>query len=502
MTALRNDIVVRVVDEGVELTDSLTQLTVGLPVSAESLKHAPASTTLEPWTTLVALGFLEQGLSAYDIRSRQRHYLRREFKAQLPARRVDLLTFITVHVPYYRDRAATYAPSAAENDATFSRLPLMTKADLRAHFPHGLVSDTVDVPALLESGEVELAATSGTTGERLQVFSDMAQGSVPDVYEALWNLPPSDDVPRTAVFTTPTCLGNQCHLGHAPYADRLRGEGNTLFLNSVDDLFSELKADVVRRIVDEMHAFGPHFMLVNPFYAHWLGRQAQALKLRLPTPQLMLSCYQYLSTLQRRALQALWGAPVYSYYFATDLSGCRLGIECMNGHLHVREDHVCLEVVGPEGPKPQGALGTLAFTALSNRVAPLVRYVVGDIGRSVEVDCDCAVNAWSTLELHGRAKDVLVRKDTHVTTRQFDDVVAQRSGIDFYKATQHSLERVDIEVVPSPDAAFHSAPLIAAVREAFGFGEVRIKEVRRLDPEASSKFRLTSPGSLKVPELL
>ena len=50
-----------------------------------------------------------------------------------------------------------------------------------------------------------------------------------------------EQTPRTAVLTSPTCMGTQCHLGHAPFEKRVRGQF-TLFLNSTPDLFSTPKS--------------------------------------------------------------------------------------------------------------------------------------------------------------------------------------------------------------------------------------------------------------------
>ena len=59
----------------------------------------------------------------------------------------ELLTFVRQHVPYFRERQ-----EYAVEPERFHQLPLMRKAELRVHFPEGLVSDQVAGAQALEEG--------------------------------------------------------------------------------------------------------------------------------------------------------------------------------------------------------------------------------------------------------------------------------------------------------------------------------------------------------------
>ena len=499
---LREGVIIEAADPGVELVDQATGLRIGLPEASTALIEGEGGSgegDEELWAMLSAWGLLEEGLSLAQVEERQRAQRRAMREGERAEGLRELLEFATERVRYYRDRKEAYAPSEVRSQEDLQRLPLMRRSDLRAHFPDGLVADGLDVPALLEAGALELAASSGTTGERVQVLSDMNVDSVPPNYEELWELPPSEETPKTAVFTTPLCLGNQCHLGRATYEERLRA-GATLYLNSTEDLFS-LGRPLLENIAEELDRFRPDFLLVNPVYLHWLYRRAAELNVALPKVTLVLSCYQYLTAIQRRAIEAYAAAPVYSYYFATDLAGSRIGIECKERRLHVREDHALVEVLGPEGPRAEGELGSLAVTALTNRVMPLVRYLIGDVGRLTGEACSCAAAHWDVIELHGRLKDMLFR-ERWITPREVDEAVADTPGLDFYKCVQVGESDLRVQAIPALGVDLRPTDLSDRLRERLGFAKVRVDVVRRLDPEASLKFRLTECRTASPPEIL
>src|SRR6185436_10820211 len=157
----------------------------------------------------------------------------------------------------------------------------------------------------------------------------------------------------------------------------------------------------------------------------------------LPPVKLVISCYQYLSQLQRRALERTFGAPVRNLYAATELGGCQLGLECKHGRLHVREDHCLVESVVGGRPAAAGEVGALVVSTLASKTMPLVRYVVGDLG---ELDgaldgqdpCDCPLSEWPSMRFHGRERDALYVNGRFFTTRDVDALVGLEAGVDFY----------------------------------------------------------------------
>lgn len=373
------------------------------------------------------------------------------------------------------------------------RLPLMTKDDLRANFPEGLVQLDV-MKAGLDTGELLFATTSGTTGDRLQVVSDTRLPRFPPDFLTSWDVGAFEPgvVPRTAVFTSPVCAGPICHLGRVPMAERIVS-GATLYLNSSDDIFS-LDRELGGNVLDELEAFDPHFLFVNPVYLAVLVARAQEWGRTLPRPRAIVSCYQYLSRCQRKVLSAAFGCPIYDLYSATDLGGAIIANTCRYGSLHVRLDQVFVELVRDGRGVAPGELGRIAVTS-HHPIMPLVRYVVGDVGRWEGTPCRCGLGSQSPrLTVEGRARDVLRVGTKLVTARDVDEALAVVDGIGFYQLVETAPGEFTLTLVPHPvtgpaperAAAEALAPLLGRAPA--------IRVARRLRAERGQKFRLTVPA--------
>jgi len=453
----------------------------------EGLSDGGRQPTPEILRVLTDLGFTDD-LPDPELRRRQRPF-RNQMQSELRNEILrDFLRFAGTNVPFYRDNQR-YRLADIEDVEGLRTLPVLNKAALRENF-NSLLADSVDIPEGLASGRLRIARTSGTTDERVQVISDTTIDQVPPDYEEVWGLDFSGRTPRTAILTTPLCSATECHLGKLPLEQRVH-HGIVLYLNSTEDLFSAPEA-LIRNIAEELWAFRPEILLVNPYYLMWFGREAQRLGLDLPKIELILTSYQYASKIHKRALATLFGAPVYDTYSATELGGCRLGVECKNGHWHVYEDHAIIEIMDENGISSPDGIGSVVTTVVAGRLMPLIRYEVGDIARLADIDCNCALSDWQCLEFHGRRKDVLHLGGRMFTTREIDDILAEIADVDFYRCTQTGDAALTIDVVPAPGTAVRRDEIERLVRARLPVNDVIIRPAQRLDPEPSMKFRLTA----------
>jgi phenylacetate-CoA ligase len=477
-------------DGGFEIHDRRTDLRLAFEDGP-----VPSRTALEGELLSLCseLGLLDDTSSELEVRRRQRRFAEPQAWEERLERLRTLLRFAVEKVPYYRERRAEYEPDRIADRQALAKLPLLRKADVRAAFMR-LVPDDLDVKGETERGRLELVSTSGTTDERLQAFSDATLVRVPSNYDAVFGIARLPSVPRTAVFTSVTCLAQGCTLSSAAPSTRLV-HGYTLYLPAVRDPFA-LDRDAVRAIADEMARFEPAFLFVNPVYAHLLGRRAAELGVALPPIHLLISCYQYATEVQRQALERYFGAPVRSLYAATELGGCQIGLECHRGRLHLREDHCLVECQTASGPAAAGEIGALVVTTLASTTMPLVRYVVGDLGEPEEEPCDCPLADWPSIRFHGRERDALYLAGRFVTTRQLDAIVGLEAGLDFYCCRQTGERSLVLEIVPSLDTKFSPASLAARVEDALPGAAVEVRVQRRLEPAPSLKY---SPTAREIP---
>ncbi|MBM3267815.1 MAG: aldehyde dehydrogenase family protein [Candidatus Sericytochromatia bacterium] len=97
---------------------------------------------------------------------------------------------------------------------------------------------------------------------------------------------------------------------------------------------------------------------------------------------------------------------------------------------HVLVGHQFVEVVARESlaPIPPGEVGELLVTNLHDRLMPLVRYRIGDLGRLVPGACACGRSA-PRFELLGRADDVAVVGGYNLPYAAFLHVVERIPGL-------------------------------------------------------------------------
>jgi phenylacetate-coenzyme A ligase PaaK-like adenylate-forming protein len=120
---------------------------------------------------------------------------------------------------------------------------------------------------------------------------------------------------------------------------------------------------------------------------------------------------EHLHDSDRRLMHEQYGVKLVASggYGAVDtgLMGFQCG-HCEGSVHHVLDEHVIIEVVDPDhyAPVPEGEAGLLLITVLDRMLMPILRYVIGDMGRWVPGTCACG-RLERRFELLGRGDDVL-----------------------------------------------------------------------------------------------
>lgn len=142
----------------------------------------------------------------------------------------------------------------------------------------------------------------------------------------------------------------------------------------------------------------------------------------------------------RTGLEEQLGVTVWSHYGLSEVPGPAIAFECETHEgLHVNEDHFLPEIVDPVSGEalPDGRFGELAFTALTTRAFPLIRYKTGDRARIIPEACPCG-RGLRRIEWAGERVDDLINIDgVKIHTRQMQTAMESLLGF------------------PSDAAAFH-----------------------------------------------
>jgi phenylacetate-CoA ligase len=101
-----------------------------------------------------------------------------------------------------------------------------------------------------------------------------------------------------------------------------------------------------------------------------------------------------------------------NFYGLSEMCGPGVAAECLHARdgLHVQEDHFLAEVVDPSTGEPvaEGTEGELVFTTLTKEALPLIRYRTGDVGLLTTKPCECGRTTARIEDLRGRLDDMLI----------------------------------------------------------------------------------------------
>jgi phenylacetate-coenzyme A ligase PaaK-like adenylate-forming protein len=440
---------------------------------------------------LAANHLLDEGLSRSALRARLRASHRAEHWAAMQG-----VLRIAERAPIYRRTfgALGFAPGVG-TPAELLRAPVLTKLDIREHYPTGFVPDGVDLDEMIETRQLRLATSSGTSaGDRLQmIFSAEARGLQMAAGTSLnEELHRAAKLPQ-AVLTSMHCADPDVCVRYLPEMQSRIRDGNRLVLMPPDDPGAPTLAEV-RAILDELRGFDVRWLDCNPTYLVNVTFAAIDAGLELPRIAVITCSYEFLSVLHRAVLSRAWGCEVYNRFAASEVGNFQ-AIECHRHSLHLNDRYFYSEIVRDGCHVVPGQVGRLVQTTLQE-IVPLIRYDTGDLFVADEDrDCDCGNIGRVVAAIAGRASDLVAATDgSPRTTRQLDVALGGVEGLRSYQVMQTAPTAYRVKVVAEPGYQATSVRSAAAdaVRAVLGSdANVRTEGARHIYPEPSGKFRLT-----------
>jgi phenylacetate-coenzyme A ligase PaaK-like adenylate-forming protein len=380
-------------------------------------------------------------------------------------------------------------------NARYRSLPILTKADIRAHFPRGLVPTGLDLDAGLASGEVTFVSTSGTADEALENIWNQQWWDASE--RASWKL--NSVAARVATGMHPEAiLASALSVGprseSEPMARERRMLGRFLFLNEFSTP-AKWPEGHERRMLNEISEYQPAVLEANPSLLARLARFAWITGANVFQPPLITLTYEFPSALQLRAIRRVFRSPVASSYGSTEAG--YVFMECENGRLHQNTDF-CRVDVAPlnDGVENRANIGRILVTTFGNRWFPLVRFDIGDLARITPESgpCPCGRTFGVTLSgIEGRLKSLCVAEDGRlVTHRELDEALACVDGLEQYGLVQEDLKHIRLGLIDE-DGQWNRVAQDATdiLHDLFGRSiHLAVSKVDVLLPERSGKFLL------------
>ena len=396
--------------------------------------------------------------------------------AELQARLLgSMLSHAVSTVSYYRkqcavDPARLGSMSAEEMLAAF---PVLPKSRLRA-----MPADFVAVSA----GATVDIQTSGSTGSPLKVTTTSAAIRRNYAFFARflgWHgVSPFDE--------------------SATFAGRLfsasgRGRDTPWRRNAAmhDTLFSSynLSDANIPAYIRELERRQPVFIDSYPSsiyrIASFLKSRGQQHRIR---PKVIVTSSETLLDSQRETIEEVFCCPVRDQYGSAEMAG--FFAECEHGRYHVAPEYGLVEIVDADGaPVPVGEMGELCLTGLINPTMPLIRYLIGDVGRLSDSSCACGRHAPVVESIEGRIDDVIITPSGRHVGR-LDPAFKGVTGIRESQILQTARDEVVVRIVSDDRSQVNGAGLVSNLSERIGTDvHISIEFVESIDKEPNGKFR-------------
>lgn len=400
-----------------------------------------------------------------------------ELQRFVDQRLVETLQFARRNLPFFAEIELRDAdsPAHAGARAALSRLPVLSKADVRRH------SDELTWPDV--PGGLVPASSGGTTGDTLHFHIDrirQAQDLAARLFmQSLFGVLPG--ARRLHLWGSPI-------EARARWLRRVRDRVINERLVSAFDL-SPRRLDAY---LDVLAGWQPAVVYGYPSALAALAHHAIERARTLPPGPLRLVVLtgEEIYPQQREVIQAAFGAPVASEYGNREVG--LIAHECPHGNLHVITPHVCVEILRGGEPAALGQTGEIVCTTLGTRGQPMIRYRVGDLGRLLEHGCTCGLPL-PLLKLEGGKVSGLLRlPDGRLCHGAVSSYAVQGlPGIRAFRTHQRSRARIDVLV--EADERFTSAAAETVrqrYRKLFGPAvQVECQVVERIPPDPSGKRR-------------
>ena len=321
-------------------------------------------------------------------------------------RNKEMFRYAYTQSPYYHSLLDEKNMSINDLMEDWSKIPVTDKR-------HMVSSDESVIPYSScdssEENQMYYEFSSGSTGLCLEVawsqkdiLSSMV--SVWDLRSRFYGIEPED---KSCYFYM--------------YPDRDNHDLSPERVNYTPDLgFSmlNLTRDRVKGIYEKMREYQPKWMLLQPsiatIFAEYINESdvepISSLKyIELTGEQIAVKQKKYIEKAFRCKAVNLYGC-----YEANAIA-----YECPEGHLHILDNNVLVEVTQGDFMLPEDKEGDILLTSLSNTIMPFVRYKIGDKGKICSKECTCG-HPGKILQLTKARRNDLVQLENDLNVPSYE----------------------------------------------------------------------------------
>ncbi len=372
-------------------------------------------------------------LSAVDLRK----YQDKQFRKQVN---------FAYSIPFYHKKykSVNIHPNDIRGLNDISKLPFITKDDLRQHYPQDII------PSGFDKRHNLTVSTSGSTGQPVTIFLDkysairslIGFARVLRAYNGSWNKSKTILI----IDTGPGSIENAFFKNSAvPFLQRFVSLDNIRYIH-IDE--------PPEKVLKEIEEFSPDFIGTDPNMLRQLAVLRNEGKGRDVNPRKLFTSGSVLDLYTRKYIEKAFHTSVVDMYGTTEAGP--LAFECHNGNYHIHSDFVYLEALDDDhNPVSLNTPGQLVVTKLYGGGTPIIRYTgISDIITLTDTKCNCGVKTQIIKQIEGRTTDLLILPDgstlspltiTGIPAKIMDENNTYK--IKQFQIIQHTLSHIEILIV-------------------------------------------------------
>lgn len=401
---------------------------------------------------------------------------------------LDVVKRVYENVPYYRKKMdeAGVKPEDIKELSDITKLPFLTKDDLREAYPY-------DLMALPVSECVRIHSTSGTTGRRVVDF--YTQNDI-DKWE---------DGCARAICAAGGTKEDVVQVSYG-YGLFTGGSGLNGGSHKVGCLTLPMSSGNTDRQLQFMCDLGTTILCCTPSYAAYLAESIneRGIKDQIKVKAGIFGAEAW-SEEMRHDIEKNLGIKAYDIYGLTEIEGPGVAFECeAQDGMHICEDYFIPEIVDLDTlePVPDGQIGELVFTSFAKEAFPLIRYRTKDITYITHEKCKCGRTHARIHRLMGRTDDMLIIKGVNVYPSQIEEVLIKQGMPANYqlivdRVNNSDTMEVNVEMTPEmfsdsvSDIAAKEKEIVTALKSMLGiYAKVKLVEPKSITRSEGKAVRI------------
>lgn len=387
---------------------------------------------------------------------------------------------IPLYSSLYKDKIKTF-----NSDKDLNEYPILEKTHILNDFPNNWMTSKLQDG--ISNDLVETTTTSGTSGQRFQIFRKKGWWRDEYIRTYQWSSYLKDfrvGVSKKAILTTAICSNASCYLDFPTYEDRIMSNTNTLYLNLSADPNDWSKSDVLQ-MMSELNDFQPEYLDADPIYLALFLKKFKEVQGEhtLYIPKIITLSYEFVTEYTKRFIQSHIDAPLINLYGSTEVGYIYIENE---GKLTHCSDFSKVEFI-PYCEKK--GLYYLIVSSFKNEYMPFIRFKIGDLvklksSKTPEIEYIC-----------GREKDVVLNEiGDPIAPGEIDRSISHLKNNVLIYQLRISNKHIQFRYVSFDDKsllAYQENEIKECILNLFGRSyQVQFKLERSISPEVSGKFSI------------